>query len=227
MTLYLLITTWLKTPERLGYLKRTIEALEQNLQFTGPIITYISREAQFCDLDTFKDYTQFLLDKSRSKLCPYPVVHTNPPGIGQHLNFFLSGIGEDEVFMYVQDDWVLNTSLDVTDDYILLKNPPPSLIQYRWWPEPAAYFERATAEHFIIPHTQKWLYTDTPFIARKDLFSRLGPFLAGSSEADMANRLRLLVQTEPTFQVWGRGNGNRHWVGDEYFTHIGEVSTVR
>jgi hypothetical protein len=100
-------------------------------------------------------------------------------------------------------------------------------VQYWWCPDkPEALGPPQQHEgvnyHHIQPVHQTWYYRDNPFLARRDAFDKLGPFLSCDgatwrAERHMANHAKSIVR------IVGRGNEPDN--KDEFFRHIGHEST--
>jgi hypothetical protein len=77
----------------------------------------------------------------------------------------------------------------------------------------------------IVPEHQDWYYRDNPYLARTEVFQRLGPFETRSgahgqhAEFYMARRARDL-----RVGVYGRGDDPRNYT--RYFRHLGAVSAI-
>lgn len=126
---------------------------------------------------------------------PFSVVHSYHRGIGAALNLALGKVGS--VWMYTTDDWVLrqknNLDLDkavrLLDTYDLVRLGPlhPNLRcttkfqqDLGWWLE-------------VDQHSSGFAFATRPFVARLEMFNRIGKFKEGVNsyecERDYAERV--------------------------------------
>lgn len=226
-SLSIVMTTWLNLPDRFGYLRQVVEALRRNLRIPArdddqSLLRDWIVAAEFNERDATLDgeFTDYC-DQHGLRI----VWNRDGPDLGNNLNLMISEV-ETELLLYVQDDWILHRVLNIEPDMTMLRRGI-DFVQYWWCPDkPEALGPPQQHEgvnyHHIQPVHQTWYYRDNPFLARRDAFDKLGPFLscdgaAWRAERHMANHAKSIVR------IVGRGNEPDN--KDEFFRHIGHEST--
>lgn len=229
------LTHWSRYPERVEYLRDTLESLNQQFegrdwdQFVGQ--RFVSCESEGVAIDVRHDVT---------RLCRHygfdAKWRDGYADIGDNQNDMV--MQADCPLLFVnQDDVKMTRPFRLAPDVAMLESKEADLIRYSWFaPEPESITRSTTCEgeeyHFLNPgfsHLQPvvwYYYHDMPFLARRTFFNTVGPFVHngrtqgyGVAEVNYDMRSR-----RADVLVAGRGGSHRGlW---RYYTHIGQKSSM-
>lgn len=99
------------------------------------------------------------------------------PCLGRNLNYALRQTNGEFVF-YVQDDWLLESPLDLDDGIQLLQRESDkySIIRYHWPQKSLLKRSREVAPGFVQLPEVEYLYSHNPYLASRKFFSQVGEF---------------------------------------------------
>lgn len=211
----LIVTTWPRNLHRVEYLDCTLAALRRHLTFEAGQLNWLC-SSETAQLDA-------AADKRQREVCEkheVPLIYRPGQriGLGGHLNWLIARTKCPFVF-YVQDDWELMRDLDLSSGVRLMQSTTNlRYIRYFWHRHRlrgadtiplAAGFSQA-------PHSFVDQYSHNPYLASREFFRQVGPFL-DNLNAKNEQKMNALVQQR------------RIPVGlveDTFFQHVGTISTL-
>ena len=208
------LVTWPNHPKRFEYFKRTVEALQQHLKYAGCI-------QWVCSAETEQDPNYAWMGEVLHNFCLEHHIRLRwrqaKPNLGANMNAALR-LCKSPCVLIVQDDWVIQRSLDVTPGVELLAdNSKVDMIRYAY-PDndrQRPTFRKRSDGWFKIDHSSTWLYGDEPHLQRVDFVRKWGYYLEGGPHASASQALMHKLR-----------NGGATMVcdGTNYFKHIGQIS---
>lgn len=219
------VVTWPRSPERVAYLRRTLEAIKRNAldckQFTSEIVISTESDGVFGDL--FDELSRVFLDfdvavmKSRKD---------RRPCLGANMNQALS-LGTGRYLLLLQDDWILNTTVNFAPFiHYLDEHPACGLVRLGWSENPVHTMIGPTVRHRfedctdirVVDPRSAYFYGDQPNIRRRTWIQDFGGAFVESGNLGL-----------PEVELTGRLKESRLQVVcacRNYFDHCGEVSSV-
>lgn len=185
------LVTWPNHPERMGYFRENALCLRDNLTATGyDIVLKASAETQRdpdCpwhgdELEAFcRDQSIQLHWRTDCKA-----------GLGENMNHAMS-LASSDVFLLVQDDWILDRPLDLGPGAdFLTGRPDVAMIRYSWPGDLPTFLDMPDGWRRL-DLEGRWPYGDDPSLRRRDFMERYGGYAEnvphGTSEGRMLRSL--------------------------------------
>jgi hypothetical protein len=217
----IIMTTYAPTNDhpRVSYAIQVLDYLRHFLAYPGPIHLHIA------DDGSPPEYVPGLIDYARA--LGYPQVSsTNAArnGIGASLNLAVASLpSDDDIWMYITDDWLLTRALDITNAVRLITDQRTLYDYVRLGPtHPRLHCEVAYEMdlgfwlHLQQFHDNGYYFATRPFLATKQFWQYIGPFQervdAYVTERDYSDRVN---KSDAMLAEIGDLNGP--------WQHIGEV----
>lgn len=183
MTIQVVVTTYVPADHdnrephpRAEYLHRSIDHLTRYIKSPEPVKFILANdgpEDQWHAWWVGKDLLEY-------RHFDYIVTGGERVGIGGSLNRALTEVGDDDIWMYTTDDWVLTEKYDLTQatrlirelnyDYVRLGPPHPNIActtrfqqGLGWWLD-------------LAPECGGFAFATRPFLASKRFYNVVGPF---------------------------------------------------
>lgn len=207
------LLAWPMGYERLVYLCSVIDSLKSGL--TG--------DCKFiwtCAAESAKVDRHLWFGEELKEVCEIAGIElffrVGKSDIGSNLNGIFRRTQADYIFI-CQEDRKLTKSLDLTKSIQLLEEyPKVSAIWYDWLPPGNSSYGKVN-EFWISSPTSVWMLADREMLVRRTFINRYGGWLEnkiiGIGEMDINRRMK-------------RFHATVAHPSEEYFEHIGDVSTV-
>jgi len=209
------LTTWAPDdkPERLVYLRRTLEALEANLWVAGCDMAFVlgaetkgvGKEATAETLRLAKEFGWLLH------------WHNDKPMLARNLENIWRAHGR-KYYFNMQDDWLLHTWLQLAEEIRFLEaHPSLGVIRYRWRDKGWNMGKRVGNHTFLDPkRAKKGYFGHSPYLAQRSALEELQPLAEkemGVSDAALHASFKVAVHHPSMFYHIGEKttiHGNRY-----------------
>lgn len=194
MTIKIVMTSYMPDEARLECAMEVATALGSFLHANESIALHIA------DDGSPNVFLPRLVDYARSIRLFNSISYTIVPrlGIGGSLNAALANVAADELWFYITDDWLLLDKLDLSNqatmirtrkyDYVRVGPIHPNIHCVVRYGEGFEYWLEMQPEY------GGYCFATRPFLASKQFYERVGPFLenhdAYDTERDYAERVR-------------------------------------
>ncbi len=222
------VTTWSRYQERFTYLQQAINALSLLKNYKqARLLVSAETENALC-----RDQLCEFCNKVGADLIWQP----GQADVSTNINYLMDHV-DTKFFLYVQDDFVLNHSLDLTYDFEIINHNYVDMVNYAWWTTP----ERVRELKVIMLNDIKYYLLDPTHLPAYPGYYNHGPHLArlstvrsvgeqvfngrslGYAYSEMEYDMRM---RDAGVRIAGRGPGwnNTSWL--QHFSSVGVKSSM-
>jgi hypothetical protein len=207
---------------RAGYARRTLRALVEGLRYSGALRLVVADDGS---AEPIEWQVEMLREARNAWNTESELTRAERYGIGGSLNLAMSVVDDADVWLYVTDDWVLTSPLNldpavtlmVEDGYEYVRLLPihPNLSCFTMFREGVGWWLH------LFPHAGGFTFGTRPFLMTKRAWLRLGRFVeqrnAYDTEQDYAERVTRDMQLKCACLIDLHGP----------WSHIGDVPVGR
>jgi hypothetical protein len=192
MDVELAMTAWTNNEARLGYFEQALRSLATFLSPTEGIIW--APHATVCSEELSQEF-RHRFERIAGRYGMTSHYHAAPAEIGANHNFLLSKLTAAYT-MFIEDDFVLERPLDLSDDIKFLEENP-DFVMVRYFigqPSSVDIIGELGSGLVEVGKLSSYPYSNTPHLRHRERFATLGPFAEnvgwGCQEHAMGDNLR-------------------------------------
>ena len=210
------LTLWNRCPERLDYLKKTVDSFQKNINISKYSIKWVAAIEP-------KDH---LLKIETENYCKDNNIEfyykPGNPNLGSNLNFGLGKCDSDFIF-YLQDDWILTRQINLDEDIDCLKNHCDIYVLRYYFVHVRPFNEYINKElkiKLLDPESGFYYYGDNPHLKKAEYHKLTGPYYDKGNCAECENNMAdRAARLSDKYKISVKEDNN-------YFQHIGTKSSM-